>query len=139
MQASHQLVACTSLTGHGGTDLFAPVLAAHDLSPANDGVDRVEDVVAKVGSRLGLAHCEQSADLFPDKDRESVLEVVLRVTGGRGSIRGERSRRSGGRRTSDSVRARAVATSELVKRPSMPCGPMKRWKLGVKRKGTGSP
>jgi hypothetical protein len=82
----HQVTARTSLTGLGGTDLFAFVLAAHDLSLANNGVDRVEDVVAEVGSRLGLAHREPSADLLPDKDRESVLEVVLREAGEQGQL-----------------------------------------------------
>ena len=67
-QTIHQLTARTNTTGPGGTDLFALVLAAHDLSLANDSVDRIKDVVAEVGARLGLAHCEPSADLFPDKD-----------------------------------------------------------------------
>ena len=86
-QTIHQSTARTSTTGPGGTDLFALVLAAHNLSLANDGVDRIEDIVAEVGARLGLAHREPSADLFPDKDREPVLEVVLRMARERRSVK----------------------------------------------------
>lgn len=41
-------------------------------------------------------------------------------------------------RTSDSVRQRAIASIDEVRRPSVPMGVMKRWRLGVNRKGTAS-
>lgn len=46
--------------------------------------------------------------------------------------------RAQGMRTSDSVRERAMAISELVSRPSVPMGVMNRCRFGVKRKGTAS-